>query len=97
MNVKPSPPLEDPFKSSGSSPPVVNPPVPAAVLPEERLWTVKDAAYYLASSESFVYKAVQAGRLPCLRIGAMVRLLPEQVHAFAVAAVGPGHLGGANG
>ncbi len=49
----------------------------------ETLWDVKDVAAYLKSSRSFVYKAVEAGTLPCLRIGAMVRFKPEVVRAFA--------------
>ena len=89
--------MSAPSKLPPMSPSMPNAQLTAAVLPEDRLWTVRDAARYLTSSESFVYKAVQAGRLPCLRIGAMVRLLPEQVRAFATASVSPGHSGATHG
>jgi len=40
-------------------------------------------ARYLRSSLSFVYKVSEAGKLPCLRVGSMVRFDPEAVRAFA--------------
>ena len=47
------------------------------------LWTAADVARYLKSSVSFVYKVAEAGRLPCLRVGSMLRFDPETVRAFA--------------
>ena len=61
----------------------MNQPNPAVPAVPEKLWDVKDVAAYLKSSRSFVYKAVEAGKLPCLRIGTMVRFKPELVRAFA--------------
>lgn len=47
------------------------------------LWTASDVARYLRASLSFVYKSAEAGRLPCLRVGSMLRFDPEVVRAFA--------------
>ena len=47
------------------------------------LWTAADVARYLRTSVSFVYKVTEAGSLPCLRVGAMLRFDPETVRAFA--------------
>ena len=51
--------------------------------PPASLWTAADVARYLSSSVSFVYKIAEAGRLPCLRVGSMLRFDPETVRAFA--------------
>jgi excisionase family DNA binding protein len=51
--------------------------------PTESLWTAADVARFLSASQSFVYKAAEAGKLPCLRIGAMLRFDPQAVRAFA--------------
>lgn len=50
---------------------------------EGTLWTVAETAAYLRLSRSFVYKASNAGTLPCLRIGAAVRFDPGAVRAWA--------------
>jgi excisionase family DNA binding protein len=47
------------------------------------LWTSADVASYLKASLSFVYKVAETGRLPCLRVGSMLRFDPEVVRAFA--------------
>lgn len=44
----------------------------------EALWTVADTARFLSLSKSWVYKEVEAGRLPCIRIGAAVRFSPPE-------------------
>jgi excisionase family DNA binding protein len=49
----------------------------------EALWTAEDVASYLRASKSFVYKAAEDGRLPCLRIGSMMRFDPTTIRAFA--------------
>lgn len=49
----------------------------------DRLWTARDVARYLQASESWVRKASADGRLPCRRIGAMVRFVPEVIQAWA--------------
>ena len=50
----------------------------------ETLWDASDVAKFLKCSRSYVYKAAEAGMLPCLRIGAMLRFDPERVKAFAL-------------
>ena len=55
--------------------------------PTEQLWDAQDVANYIKASRSFVYKAVENGSLPCLRIGSMVRFKPDVVRAFAEGAL----------
>jgi excisionase family DNA binding protein len=43
------------------------------------LWTAADVARFLNASQSYVYKAAEAGRLPCIRIGAMLRFDPARI------------------
>ena len=51
---------------------------------DESLWKAEDVAAYLQCSKSFVYKYAESGRLPCLRIGSMLRFEPKLVRTFAV-------------
>lgn len=48
----------------------------------EPLWKVQDVALFLSMSTSWVYKEAEAGRLPCVRIGAALRFRPEEIRAF---------------
>jgi excisionase family DNA binding protein len=48
----------------------------------DKLWTVKDIAAYLAVSPSWVYQHVEAGKLPCIRLGALLRFEPEAIRAW---------------
>lgn len=48
----------------------------------EPLWKVAEAARFLSMSTSWVYKEVEAGRLPCVRIGAAVRFAPEDLRRY---------------
>src|SRR5688572_12065632 len=47
------------------------------------LWNAKDVAAFLKVSRSWVYHHAEAGLLPCLRVGALLRFDPRAVHAFA--------------
>jgi excisionase family DNA binding protein len=49
----------------------------------ERLWTVKQVQEYLQMSRSWVYRELEARRLPHTRIGGVVRFIPEQVRQYA--------------
>jgi|HubBroStandDraft_1064217.scaffolds.fasta_scaffold27517_3 excisionase family DNA binding protein len=49
----------------------------------EPLWDANDVARYLKSSRSWVYHRAEAGELPCLRIGGLLRFEPEAVRAYA--------------
>jgi excisionase family DNA binding protein len=51
--------------------------------PAEALWDAGDVARYLKASRSYVYKAAEAGALPSLRIGSMLRFDPARIRAFA--------------
>lgn len=54
----------------------------ANVTPQpEPLWKVRDVAKYLSMSVSYVYKLVEAGDLPCVRLGAAVRFQPAAIRA----------------
>jgi excisionase family DNA binding protein len=47
------------------------------------LWDAKDVARYLKVSRSWVYHRAEAGFLPSLRVGGLVRFEPALVRAFA--------------
>jgi predicted DNA-binding transcriptional regulator AlpA len=49
----------------------------------EPLWTAKDVATFLRVSRSWVYHRAEAGDLPCLQIGGLVRFEPERIRAYA--------------
>jgi excisionase family DNA binding protein len=53
------------------------------------LWDANDAAHYLKVSRSWVYQRAEAGLLPCLRVGGLLRFDPAAVRAFARGAVQP--------
>ncbi len=53
-----------------------------------RLWDANDVARYLRVSRSWVYHRVDAGQLPSLRVGGLVRFDPDVVQAFARGEVG---------
>jgi excisionase family DNA binding protein len=48
----------------------------------ESLWTPKDVAEYLRASRSWVYQRAEAGDLPCLRLGGLLRFDPEAIRAW---------------
>ncbi len=49
----------------------------------ERLWTVAQTAKYLQVSTSWVYRAVERGELPHLKLGGLVRFVPRDIRAHA--------------
>jgi excisionase family DNA binding protein len=53
------------------------------------LWDANDAARYLKVSRSWVYQRAEAGLLPCLRVGGLLRFDPAMVRAFARGEVQP--------
>jgi excisionase family DNA binding protein len=52
-------------------------------LEAEPLWTAKDVANFLRVSRSWVYHRAEAGDLPYLQIGGLVRFEPERIRAYA--------------
>lgn len=49
----------------------------------ESLWTSRDVAGFLRVSRSWVYLHAEAGDLPSLRFGGVVRFDPAAIRAFA--------------
>jgi excisionase family DNA binding protein len=49
----------------------------------ETLWDANDVARYLKVSRSWVYHRAEAGQLPHLRVGALLRFDPSAIRAFA--------------
>ncbi len=49
----------------------------------EALWTVKEVASYFQVSHSWVYHRAEAGLLPCVRIGALLRFHAGAIRALA--------------
>ncbi len=47
--------------------------------PMEPLWDVKDVAAYLRVSRSWVYQHAEDGTLPCVRVGGLLRFLPNEI------------------
>ena len=56
----------------------------------ETLWDARDVATYLKVSRSWVYQKAEAGLLPYLKVGGLVRFVPEQVRQFVLRSGGPG-------
>lgn len=48
----------------------------------EPLIRVEDVARLLSISKSWVYKEAEAGRLPCLYVGAALRFRPEAIRKY---------------
>lgn len=51
----------------------------------ETTWKVRDVAEFLQASESWVRHAAAAGRLPCSRIGGLLRFDPVRIRALVAA------------
>jgi len=49
----------------------------------EALWDARDVARYLKVNRSWVYQKAEAGLLPYLKVGGLVRFVPERVREFA--------------
>jgi len=49
---------------------------------EECLWDATDVARFLKASRSWVYQRAQAGQLPCVKIGGLLRFEPAAIRAF---------------
>lgn len=49
---------------------------------EATLWDANDVARFLKTSRSWVYQRAQAGQLPCLKVGGLLRFDPEAIRSF---------------
>jgi excisionase family DNA binding protein len=58
-------------------------PDPENVSSDESLWDAQDVARYLKVSRSWVYHQVEAGLLPHLRVGGLLRFDPDAIRASA--------------
>lgn len=47
------------------------------------LWDANDVAGYLKVSRSWVYHRAEAGQLPCVRVGGLLRFDPAAIRASA--------------
>jgi excisionase family DNA binding protein len=54
----------------------------------EALWDARDVAKYLKVSRSWVYQKAEAGLLPYLKVGGLVRFVPERIREFALGSAG---------
>ncbi len=55
----------------------------------EKSWKARDVAEFLQASESWVRHAAAAGRLPCKKIGGLLRFDPAEIRALVVREGGP--------
>ena len=55
----------------------------------DALWDVSDVARYLKVSRSWVYQRAEAGLLPYLRVGGLLRFSPPSIRAFALGETTP--------
>jgi excisionase family DNA binding protein len=53
------------------------------VRPSATLWDAHDVARYLKVSRSWVYQRAEAGLLPCIRVGGLLRFRPDSVREIA--------------
>jgi excisionase family DNA binding protein len=53
------------------------------VRPSASLWDAQDVARYLKVSRSWVYQRAEAGLLPCVRVGGVLRFRPDSVRQIA--------------
>jgi len=56
---------------------------------EEKVWKVKDVAEFLQASESWVRHAAAGGRLPCTKLGGLLRFDPAEIRALVRGEVSP--------
>ena len=49
----------------------------------DRTWKVSDVAEFLQASESWVRHAAAGGRLPCTKIGGLLRFDPDEIRSLA--------------
>ncbi len=50
----------------------------------KELWDARDVARYFRASRSWVYHRAEAGLLPCVRIGGLLRFHPDAIRAVTV-------------
>lgn len=58
-------------------------PLEAPVVGGDKLWKVADVANFVGASESWVRHAAAGGKLPCMRLGGLLRFQPDAIRAYA--------------
>ena len=69
--------------AQGSGAAVEEAPTGVFIRPSASLWDAQDVARYLKVSRSWVYQRAEAGLLPCVRVGGLLRFRPDSVRAIA--------------
>ena len=54
----------------------------ASILDEDRLWDPLDVARFFGISRNSVYAQIDAGTLPCVRIGGLLKFDPIKIRAI---------------
>ena len=49
---------------------------------DESLWHAADVATFLKTSRSLIYAMAADGRMPCRRVGALLRFVPSEIRAW---------------
>jgi len=60
-----------------------NPPLSELEAERQGLWTTKEVAAFLRVSRSWVYHQAEAGLIPCLRVGSLLRYEPDAIRRFS--------------
>jgi predicted DNA-binding transcriptional regulator AlpA len=63
--------------------PTVRAPAKAPTSARDGLWDANDVAAFLKVSRSWVYHRAEAGQLPCVRVGGLLRFDPSTIRASA--------------
>jgi len=71
------------------APPSRTPAPPPPKIHDDRLWDANDVAEYLKVSRSWVYHRAEAGQLPCVRVGGLLRFDPSAICASVRGAAMP--------
>ena len=48
----------------------------------EALWDARDVATFFKASRNWVYQQAELGKIPCVRIGGLLRFDPEKIKAL---------------
>ena len=74
---------ETPVSSPEASPPAREKRTTALDAAADGLWDANDVARFLKVSRSWVYHRAEGGRLPCIRVGGLLRFDPGTIRASA--------------
>jgi excisionase family DNA binding protein len=75
--------IDDEVTTQVFVPPALRPVERARLLNHDGLWDANDVAEYLKVSRSWVYHRAEAGQLPHVRVGGLLRFDPAAIRASA--------------